>query len=360
MVVGWFARLQFARLLLTGPRLFGIATVGLACVWAGTVNGAQRDPEVRRSIERGLEYLASIQARDGRWEADGGAYRCAMTALAGVALLQDGHTTMQGKYSRNVQAAVGFLLDQAQNNGLIGYPDRDMRYMYGHGFSMLFLSQVLGEEENMARRERIVKVLTKAVEFCGQAQTVDGGWGYVSARDGQGFDEGSVTITQMQGLRGCRNAGIPVPKDIVDKGIKYIERCTDSSGGVRYSLKTGGGPRPPITAAAVACMFNAGEYNHPGVNKMIVYSERELSPAGQNRSSFFGHWHYAHYYFAQVVYRLGEEKWRDYSKKTYRVILDQQAPDGSWNQGYIGAVYTTALSLTILQLDSGALPIYQR
>ena len=31
-----------------------------------------------------------------------------------------------------------------------------------------------------------------------------------------------------------------------------------------------------------------------------------------------------------------------------------------WPQGYIGTVYTTATNLTILQLDKGTLPIYQR
>jgi hypothetical protein len=31
-----------------------------------------------------------------------------------------------------------------------------------------------------------------------------------------------------------------------------------------------------------------------------------------------------------------------------------------WPQGYIGHVYTSAVNLTILQLDAAALPIYQR
>jgi hypothetical protein len=44
----------------------------------------------------------------------------------------------------------------------------------------------------------------------------------------------------------------------------------------------------------------------------------------------------------------------------YVKLLSEAAPDGSWNQGYIGQVYTTAINLTILQLEHGALPIYQR
>ena len=88
----------------------------------------------------------------------------------------------------------------------------------------MFLSQVLGEEEDEARRKELIEILTRAVKFTAQAQTSGGGWGYVSARDGSDFDEGSTTITQVQGLRGCRNAGIPVPKEIIDKAIKYIQQ----------------------------------------------------------------------------------------------------------------------------------------
>ena len=151
-----------------------------------------------------------------------------MTALAGIALLCEGSTTMQGKYAPNIRRAVDYLVSRSRHNGLIGDPHSDSRYTYGHGFAMLFLSQVLGEEEDAERREKLIEVLTKAVEFTGRAQTPGGGWGYVSSKDGGGFDEGSTTITQVQALRGCRNAGIPVPKEIVDKAVGYIKKCTDA------------------------------------------------------------------------------------------------------------------------------------
>lgn len=326
---------------------------------ASGARGAEPSPaEIRRAIDNGLAYLANAQARDGHWAADGGMYPVAMTALSGMAFLLDGNTTLQGRYSKNVQSAVGFLLDQAQPNGLIGDPNNDNRYLYGHGFSMLFLSQVLGEEDDITRRQDLVNRLTLAVDFSGRAQTKDGGWGYVSARDGHGFDEGSVTITQMQGLRGCRNAGIAVPREIIDNGVKYIERCVGEDGGVRYSLKTAGGSRPPITAAAVACLFNAGEYDNPLVSRFIRYADENLAP-GKNQQTY-GHWHYANYYYAQVVYRQGGLKWRDYRAAVYKQILDRQASNGSWSEDYIGAVYTTALNLAILQFENGYLPIYQR
>ena len=80
-------------------------------------------------------------------------YRVAMTALAGNAMACEGSTTTRGKYAKNIRLGVDYILDLAepgggtQPNGLIGYKN-DYHYMYGHGFSMLFLSQIFGEEED--------------------------------------------------------------------------------------------------------------------------------------------------------------------------------------------------------------------
>ena len=60
----------------------------------------------------------------------------------------------------------------------------------------------------------------------------------MSAADGGNFDEGSVTITQLQALRGRRNAGIVVPKSIIDKANKYLKNSTTPRGGVIYSWRT--------------------------------------------------------------------------------------------------------------------------
>lgn len=320
------------------------------------------DPDTQEVITEGLDWLAYQQHKLGHWTAQG-RYPTAMTALAGLAFLCEGSTTTQGKYAENLRRAVDFLTRRSRANGLVGDAD-DERYTYGHGFAMLFLSQVLGEEEDLDRRRELIEVLTKAVVFTGQAQTKAGGWGYVSAKDGSGYDEGSTTITQVQGLRGCRNAGIPVPKEIIDNAVNYIHNCTNKSeGGVQYSSK-GGGSRPAITAAAIACLYNAGEYDDVYVPKMMQYCEKNLKLDSHDS---FGHWHYAHFYYAQVQYREGGDRWESYFDDIRRRLLREaeiidvgDARLAVWKQGYVGPVYTTALNLVILQLDKACLPIYQR
>jgi len=318
----------------------------------------RRDPKVQRAVTRGLEWLAGQQSRMGHWTAQDGRYPTAMTALAGVAFLAEGSTTTQGKYAPNIRRAVDYLTSRSRTNGLIGDPGRDDRYTYGHGFAMLFLSEVLGEEEDAQRRERLVEVLSRAVVFTGEAQTSAGGWGYVSAKDGTDFDEGSTTITQVQGLRGCRNAGIVGPSETIDKAIKYIRECTGPDGGVYYSSKSRSGGRPAITAAAVACLFNAGQYDDQYVPKLLDFCRK--SRLDDVSGNGYGHWHYTHYYYAQVLYREGGKQWEEYRDRLYDRIVNEAGANGAWTQGAIGPVYLTAINLTILQIENGTLPIYQR
>ncbi|MGI9429726.1 MAG: prenyltransferase/squalene oxidase repeat-containing protein [Bythopirellula sp.] len=354
-----FATVKYLRFRLL---LIVVSLLIAANVSASTYARSVANPDIDLRVTQGLNWLAVQQHKLGHWTAQG-RYPTAMTSLAGMAFLCEGSTTTQGKYAENVRRAVDFLTRRSRDNGLIGDFD-DERYTYGHGFAMLFLSQVLGEEEDLDRRQELTEVLTKAVIFTGQAQTRAGGWGYVSAKDGSGFDEGSTTITQVQGLRGCRNAGIPVPKEIIDKAVGYIHKCTNQKdGGVQYSSK-GGGSRPAITAAAVACLYNAGEYDDNFVPRMLEYCRAQLKP--DNRDSF-GHWHYAHFYYAQVMYREGDDSWEDYLASIHKRLLREaelvRTGEGDlavWKQGYIGPVYTTALNLIILQLDKAYLPIYQR
>ncbi|HMP07072.1 MAG TPA: terpene cyclase/mutase family protein, partial [Lacipirellulaceae bacterium] len=300
------------------------------------------DVQVKKTIAGGLDWLAYQQHKLGHWTAQG-RYPTAMTALAGLAMLSEGSTTTQGKYAENIRRAVNFLIQRSRPNGLIGDVDDD-RYTYGHGFAMLFLSEVLGEEEDQERRDQLVAVLTKAVVFTGQAQTAAGGWGYVSAKDAGsgGFDEGSTTITQVQGLRGCRNAGIPVPSEVIEKAVSYIHNCTMPDGAVQYSSKGGGG-RPAITAAAIACLYNAGEYDDDYVPRMLQYCRGNLDPSSRDT---FGHWHYAHFYYSQVQYREGGAAWDEYRDAVEKRILREasEVTIGDdvaymWPQGYVGPVY---------------------
>ncbi len=353
------------------------ALLGLAALLVGTPARADELPkEYQDCINKGLDWLAKQQYADGHWDAQGGQYPVTMTGISGMAMLMEGSTIKEGKYAERIRKAVDWLMARSMPNGMLGNPNipgEAGRYMYGHGFALLFLSCVYGEEDDGDRRRRLEDIITRAVTFSGRAQTTRGGWGYISAADGSDFDEGSVTITQVQAVRAARNAGIVVPKEIIDKAVKYLKDSTQN-GGVIYSLAGGGGGdgRPALTAAAISCGFSAGEYNSPLVKSWFKFCQQHIPLLGGGR---FGHDEYTHYYFAQAVYVLGDEgwakmfpesregdrlTWTKYRKSTFDNLIRSQGGDGSWSGGHVGPVFITAVHLTILQLDNATLPIYQR
>jgi hypothetical protein len=377
-------------------RFLATSAAGLAGAWGFPLlaHGQEKKPRdksaAEQAVERGLAWLKSAQAKAGYWEASGGNYKTAMTGLAGMAFLMEGSTLKEGKYTDQVRNAVEWLIAPAQQQptGLIA----DRRgggfgnYMHGHGFALMFLASAYGEAEDGEEQRKLEKAVTKAVEFTCKVQsrrkhplpegkTVDiGGWTYTGSVDGNNGDEGSITITQLQALRAAKNAAIVVPKETIDKAVAYLDACTTPKGGVVYNY-TGkalaGQERPPITAAAVCCSFSAGQYKSESAKKWIKFCKDNI-PIAKGRVA---HDEYQSYYFAQVAYALGEDRygemfpnepkeswltWSKYREAMFPYLIEQQQKDGAWTGGYISPVFTSSVNLAILQLEKALLPIYQR
>ncbi len=347
------SRRQATRLLIGGAALAAIGNNAEASPLAPVKTPVDKE-RWNTATKKGLNWLIKQQSRSGGWANK--SYPVAVSALAGTALICSGSTTTQGPYAKQIRLTVDYLLARAQSNGLVGDPKRDSRYTYGHGFAMLFLSQVLGEEEDVDRRTELIAALKRAVDFSVSAQTKAGGWGYASSKSSS-FDEGSTTITQVQGLRGCRNAGLMVPKKSIESAKKYIYDCQNNDGGISYSFKSRGSSRPAITAAALAALYNAGDYKSDKIPPMWDYCKARLHKLNELSR---GHWHYTYLYYSQVVYRQGTTEWEPYRNKLYKRLVSEQQTGGSWKGASVGESYTTAINLIVMQLDNGYLPIYQR
>jgi hypothetical protein len=356
---------------------------------------------VEPAIDKALQWLAQKQLPNGSWEADDHQYPVAMTAFAGLALLAEGSTPSEGKYAKELDKAVTFLLGCAQPNGAILFfppkdekapkprfppvdPRMDQHYLFGHGYATLFLSQVYSLDAKSKRRPDMEKALKASVLFLGKAQAKSGGWGYVSAAESPGFDEAAATLTVIQALQAAQKAGIAVPKEVLANASEYVKQCTvvtakdaeasKQAAGVIYSLlakSPSADARAPLTAAAAACWCTAGDFKSPLTIQWINFC-RDGVPADIRRVA---HAEYLHFYFAQVMYALGEErdgqmrpdlraeeqlKWSRYRKALFDLLIQQQENDGSWKPSTVGPVYSTAIYALLLQLDRARLPVFQR
>jgi hypothetical protein len=256
-----------------------------------------------------------------------------------------------------VQGAVEFLVRCATPTGLITGPNQDSgQPMHGHGFALMFLASAYGTETKPALRDKTKQVIDRAVRLTSEGQSGDGGWTYIP---GSG-DEGSVTVTQVQALRAAHNAGLAVPRGTIAQAVHYIERCSTPEGGIAYSLRDSGPAKLPISAAAVATLYNAGQYDAPMANRCLEFVWRHFEESKSWRHQGF-HDFYCQLYAAQAFYLAGDKYWDNYFPTVRDLLISMQdKSDGSWAGDGIGKAYGTAIALIILQLPYKYLPVYQR
>ena len=334
-----------------------VLTAGAVCADGSS---ARRDlpPEAERAIQAGVSFLLNTQGADGSWLSDGrsGRYPVAITALSGLALMANGSTCTSGPHAKAVRAAVEYVLTSADpETGLIGEQDPG-RPMFGHGFAMLFLAEAYGTVGQNALDRRIRQALARAVDLTARSQSVAGGWYYTPDST---MDEGAVTVTQMQGMRACANAGIPVPPETVARALGYIRLSARPDGGIAYRAHESEDSRAGITCAGLAVLLAAGLYQDPLIDGALAYA-RENVPLTARTPAGGTHFFYSHMYLSQVMYFRGGQEWDDYFPAIRNWLTDVQAEDGSWQGDYIGRAYGTATALLVLQLPYNHLPVLQR
>ena len=316
--------------------------------------------KTQTAIKRSLDYLASTQTEDGNWNgtSDAISYPCVMSSLAGMAFLAHGDTPSRGPYAENIRRTEMFLIGNARPSGIISSPGDEAqgRTMYGHGFALLFLSEVYGMETDQRTHDSLKKVIQNAIKLTAVGQSGEGGWTYTPG----GGDEGSVTVTQMQGLRAAKNAGFTVPKGTIEAAVRYLEKCKTPEGGICYSLGSGGDARLPISAAAIATLYNAGQYDSKLADDCLHFVLKQFDLNKGQWSKGTGHEYYTHLYAAQAFYQAGDKYWDNYFPQTRDELIGMQSANGSWDGDGIGPVYGASIGAIILQLPYKFLPIYQR
>jgi prenyltransferase beta subunit len=311
-------------------------------------------PQAEQAVSRGLMFLAGRQKPDGSiGKGRSFGRNVGVTSLCGMAFLAAGHTPGRGKYGRNVDKAIEFVLSRCQPSGFITDPQsRSHGPMYGHGFATLFLAQVYGMSQEKELREK----LQKAVALIVKTQNKDGGWRYYPVPKEADI---SVTVCQMIALRAARNCGLHVPKETVDRCVDYVKRCQNPDGGFRYRLQMvdSGFPR---SAAAVTALYGAGLYDSPETDLGIVYLMRHIPDSHSfGRGNYF---FYGHYYAAQAMWQKGGEDWLTWYPAIRDELLRRERliPTGGWIDRSKCNEYATAMACLILQTPNNYLPIFHR
>jgi hypothetical protein len=324
-----------------------------------------------QAISRAIEFLVSMQDKDGAIS-DVNHNQTAMTSLAIMAMAAVGNQPSdEGKVGIAMKKALSYVLrpDRQEVQGYFG--GRDGSRMYGHGITTLMLSEMLGMGVD-AQMDQVIRDRCRlAIELIKRSQSFDkeprnkGGWRYApESRD----SDLSVTVWQVMALRSARNAGMDVPKEMIDNAVDYIKRCYQSKrdpNGTPQNLKSACGYEP--SRAPEYAMASAGLLS---LQLCGAYESLEAKGSAdwlkEKKIEYGGEWFfYGTYYFAQGMFQRGGE-YSTYARKLVEdLLLPKQGPDGSW-QGQsgqergAGKVYATSLGVLSLAVKYHFLPIYQR
>ncbi len=300
-----------------------------------------------------------------------------VTSLAGMAFLSGGHLPGQGPYGDVMQDALEFVLRNVREDG---YITAHNTRMYSHAFSLLFLAEVYG----MTGNPRLREFLDRAVEFTYKSQNENGGWRYAPlARD----SDMSITVCQVVALREARNIGIRVPREVIDRALKYVieSAITDNSdrGAFLYQHKDVPFNRNSfaLTAAGLTTIYQAGLYSDadvarfcreheirkvPKISDCLAYLQGNYQQVWIEYSDHYFYF-YGNYYAAQAMYTRGGTTWRSWYSMVREHLLQasrsSEGPKGTqvyWRSRYVGDAFSTAVAAIILQVPKNYLPIFQR
>ncbi|MCX8155530.1 MAG: terpene cyclase/mutase family protein [Verrucomicrobiae bacterium] len=295
-------------------------------------------PQLERMYKRGLDWLARTQTEQGTWK-DSYGQQPAVVGLAITAMLAHGDDPNVGPYAVNIKRGLNFILSQQNDrNGYIG------NSMYNHGFATLALAESYGHVHDA----RLGPALQKAVDLIltAQSRNAYGGWRYSPETSDA---DTTVSGAQMVALFAARNAGLGVPEEAINKGIRFFLLCQGADGGVGYTgPDAGNAPRTAIFALVLAL---AKQKN----SKAFLAASRFLASAPAEQHYF----HYYLYYAAQAYFHTSPKAWREWNVINIKLLSQTQSPDGNW-EGSFGASFTTAASLLSLALNYRFLPIYER
>lgn len=300
-------------------------------------------------VRDALQWLAARQQEDGAFGAAGPYARdVGVTALCGLAFLGSGSVPDAGPYAENVSKCLDYILSTSQANGYLVNTVRETHGpMYGHGFATMFLAEVYG----MTSREDLRDKLKRAVNLIIASQNSEGGWRYYPVPDEADI---SVTVCQVMALRAARNAGLAVPKEVVDRAVNYIKKCQNPDGGFRYRLFDPAESKVARSAAAIVALYSAGVTRDPAIQRGIDYLEARRA-LKDDRDYIF----YFYYYGVQAYWQAGGESWTRAFPEIQATLIESLQRD-HWEDPAIGNEYATAMALIALQIPDNLVPIFER
>lgn len=324
--------------------------------------------ESESAVQLALTWLAKQQRRDGSWSLVG-PYRdvggfennAAATAMALLAFQGAGNSHQAGRFQKNVQRGIDYLLGLLDSDGNFFPGGPQNSSFYTQGQCLIALCELYGMTGDSQLREPA----QRAIDYCVRTQDRSlGGWRYFPNAD----SDTSVTGWILMGLQSGQMAELNVPSETITRIGQYLDRAA-AEGGTRYSYVPGSRPDRVMTAEGLLCRQYLGWTQSDarlrnGVEYLLL---AENLPTWEERNVYY--WYYA----TQVMHHMEGAYWKAWNDTMRDLLVEHQVTKGpeagSWHPTspqpdrygfHAGRLYVTCLSVYILEVYYRHLPIYSQ
>ncbi len=334
--------------------------------------------EVKKALQRALDYLADEQTEEGYW---GGGYE-GNAGIAGLCLMAFVGGECAGKdYSANIERTIRYLKSQYHPpsdykegsrekdfyGGLIG----EDNLMYSHGIATLALIEAMVDLNDVSLEpivEEAVRLIIRTQNTEHKPESLEGpvnrsssyygGWRY----DPDSTDSDiSVSSWLILALKAAQMAGFEVPEWSKAAAVAFLHSCYDEENKV-FTYKPGDAEGCVRAAVGALCLQLLAHPEDPRIKTAVRYMLNN-PPMWVYEYPGDGYPFYYWYYGTRAMLSLGGEDWKLWKSWMCRLLVENQSDSGAWEskereEGM--SYYTTALGALMLELCCGHVPVYMR
>ncbi len=303
------------------------------------------------AIDGALNWLVRTQEGDGswdpgRWEGQE-TFRVGLTGMGILAFVRHDPAPRLRPRRRALDRAVDYLLSRQGANGCVGDDIGGM--LCNHGIATIALIEVYAARG----RDTLPEPIGAAIRYSAEQQLPCGGWGQQRAG---GTASTEVSVWQLYALDLAQRTGIPLERQVLDRGVRWLTRSVGLTGRPDSGGTAGGGAGgATLTAMNAFCVFSLSQ-RAPGLARLEDAVRGALSeslPEISEATDFY------RWFFTAAAVRAGEcrelEPWLAELQRSVVGRRNQSGRHaGSWNpegrlSGVGGRLYTTVLAALLLE-----------
>lgn len=221
-------------------------------------------------------------------------------------------------------------------------------------YALEAFARLLAREQDEERRKAVRAAAQACVQALQKYEFVEGGWGYYNFSERtKDPGPGATSFTTASGLIAlgmAKEQGIKVPRKLVKRAIRSMERCKRPDGAYAYSYRTSWWPTAGINktkgslARTPACLMALDHWGQEVDPKRFVQTLEELEEFGhflriaRKYPSPHETWYansgyfcfYGYYYASMCLDRVPAKQRPVFAKQIAGHLLKMQEKDGSW------------------------------